>query len=211
MRESLQRDGLNGEKAARSERRSLLPRWASAFLTAVISLAALSSVLLLVQQNRELKRIISAQAAGQGSVRISVGDSITPLTLTSRSREGVSIMDVLPNGGVAAFFTSTCEFCTLTLPVWGELRLDLQAVGIGFIGVSLDSDARTDAYLQVHDIRWPVWNVVTMDEIKALKIDTVPITVLFSAAGEAEAIWFGALDIERGEEVRRRALEDRGG
>jgi peroxiredoxin len=175
-------------------------------MLAVTALVALV-VVALIEQNRQLKDTLAGLAQQQGSSGSSrtsayeAGMQIPDVELRSLDGSEQRSAAILSSKvGVLAIMTTTCQFCQLTLPQWGNIAEELNQRGAAFAAVSLDSLDDTRAYVERNNIDFDV-AVLDAAEYGRLGVTSVPLTLAFSEGGEVLGSWSGALDAIRANEV----------
>jgi peroxiredoxin len=104
---------------------------------------------------------------------------------------------VNPGGGQVLFvFTTTCQFCRATLPVWASLADSLVRLNGGRIQVvalSLDSVDQSRRYASEHRLGYPVATFPTGKLRRLYRAGSVPQTVVLDAWGVVRYAYVGQL------------------
>lgn len=188
-----------------------VPGWFSGVIVGFVAVGLCSIIWALVDQNRELKSALaregtasSANAAFDSAERLAKGDTLGSVQLIAADGKIEDLAEVMgDNGGVLAVLTTTCPYCLETLPVWEELYETLDAQGIPFIGISLHDRPLTDQYVQQHAIPYRVWSLANIADSRELRIRAVPVTVVYSGAGDVASVWNGLLNASQVPAVAR--------
>jgi peroxiredoxin len=78
---------------------------------------------------------------------------------------------------------TTCGFCIRSLPAWQDLAQRVKGLGVQVHGLSLDSLARTRAYLEDHQLTFSTALLLDRRDQALLRADVVPQTLLVDARG----------------------------
>lgn len=156
-------------------------------VTAILFLTA--EVVLLILQNRELKRQLDAKAP----VLLKVGDVVSPLQGISIGGDTVVVRyDETTTCYVLFAFTTTCPYCEKTLPIWKDIAAKIQREDCDILGVSLSSLEATKKYITEKGIEF---TVVTTDTSfwRKYKVSGDPATILVNDKGKVKNVWFGQI------------------
>lgn len=144
----------------------------------------------LVLQNNELERERTSRVSRLGADFVA-GDVIPTVELAQLDGSVTDLADLARSPVVIVFFTTTCPYCKMTLPIWGQLFSRLEPDGIQLVGVSLHPIELTRQYVRQNNIAWPVW-VLSDPTDATLKVRAVPLTIVASQ-GRVVGAWSGAL------------------
>jgi peroxiredoxin len=164
-------------------------------VTAILFLTA--EVVLLMLQNRDLKRQLSAKAPEM----LKGGDEVPSLRAVSMAGD---TMNVTYDDGTKRYlllvFSTTCPHCEKTLPRWKEIVDEMQDDDCDILGVSTSNLEATRKYIVEKGIDF---NVVTTDTSfwRKYKVNGVPATILIKEKGKVENVWFGELSEANREEI----------
>ena len=173
-----------------------VPEWVGTALFLTLAIGVAYVMWALVSQNGELKDEI-ARLRTQSSIlgaSMQPGDQMPPVSLSDLAGRAAALTDLVPDGGVIVFLTTTCPFCKETLPAWNRLAGAYAASDVPFVGISLDDPERTRAYADSMRVAWPHW--IAEEPLAAsaeLKVPLVPLTVLVGRTNAVERVWHGAL------------------
>ena len=169
-----------------------------------IALAVL--VVFLARQNLQLKKQLAEHQAPQSA--LTPGERLGPIQLMDP--DGAS--RPLSFAGddqrtVLLFFTPDCPACRATLPVWHELEsLETSA---RILGVNLEAPGASQGDgLVTFGFPFPVFGIDPERSEGLREISYVPATVILDGDGVVRKLWFGELDDEQQNGLRR---ELRGG
>lgn len=173
------------------------PKSRSSFADHLPSLLALSLGLLLslglwlaVTANRsETTRLASNSRPRERLVYVGMVLPELPVLLDDNA---VPLGSLVPNGGVIAFVTTTCEYCRASLPMFSRLDEETSVLGLPFYAISLHDPERTRAFVSTHKIAWPVLAVVNPGASLDV-IDAIPLTVVVSASGVLAHVEYGLI------------------
>lgn len=161
---------------------------------AVIALAV--EVVVLARQNNELK---NPKDRG-GKEQLAVGDSLSIHDL--KPLQANYILPVNAPNQLLFVFTTTCPFCKENLINWKKLMALANKNKLTIVGISLDSAEKSEAYINEHQIDFPVFVPLDLASFKSQnKLNAVPVTVIRDSTGVAQKIWRGLLKEEQLREV----------
>jgi len=153
---------------------------------------AVGLVITLASQEHDLAD--AAHDMARLATRAHAGMYVPTYEATSLMGAPITLADVEPaRKQLLYFFTTTCPFCSATLPTWKELAKDAKAVGVNVIGVSLDSLHLTQAYRAEHRLSFPI---VLMDDQRYMamyRANQVPLTMLVDETGRVSLARAGEL------------------
>lgn len=147
----------------------------------------------LVEENRELKARIAQLQATPVAGSLVAGAELPEARVMAPGSEAADLREVVGEGGVVAFLTTTCPYCRATLPTWSRLAEQASASGHVFVAVSLDSPEATRAYVEETGIEFPVLVPATTADAAAIDVVTVPYTVVVGPDQTIRDGWLGQL------------------
>lgn len=158
-------------------------------------LALCAVVLLLVQENAELRQDLVAAAP---TLPTGPEPGATFSSLAVKQLDGQAKTLELADGKdrLVFFFTTTCPSCRENQSAWKAIHEQAQG-DVDIVAISFDSVEDTAAYRQEHDLSFRV--LVAEDPATAareLGVPAVPTTVRLGADGTVEASWVGVLSTE---------------
>ena len=178
---------------------STLPSWASSSLVFVGVVCVTAVIWSLVEQNRQLREAIGSRPAVTNGV--APGDFLTAEEVVLVTGSPVHLPDLIGEGGVIAFMTTTCKFCEATIPFWDELADQLAEHSIGFVAVSLHDHEITRRYAEMHGIDWPILSALEPSAFSAMGVRRVPVLIAVEAGGEVAEVWSGQRRVSEVDEV----------
>ncbi len=167
---------------------------ATSFVVAVVVILALNVVgafqlRLLRGIEKEVKMLRSFPAVGQW---------LPTVTTVSTNGDSVVVGETTPDRAqVLIFFTTTCEFCRATLPVWKSISSTIAAQAnnnvdvVWLSGSNMDS---TRAYTIEHGITDQVVKFPNAKWANVFKVRGVPITVVIDRWGRVAHMKAGTFD-----------------
>lgn len=164
---------------------------------AVIGYAAWS----MASQNRALiESLADLRRPGDLQDQIGPGDTLPDVPLVGLDGKEVTMAQLARRARVVAVLTTTCPFCEQSLAAWEEVAEQLDALGMGFAGISLHSAELTQAYAREHEIGWPL---LVIDEAAKphLAVRAVPRTLVLDDDGVVDQVVSGRFDQQDGETV----------
>lgn len=176
--------------------------WFSGIFIALGSIFVLGTLFWLFQQNQMLKNALAKQQLRGQSSLFAVGAVLPSVSLVDLDGEDKELGELLPEGGVIGYFTTTCPFCEQNLPQWNRLQEELAAIDVPVVGVSLHSAERTKAYFENRPVAWPSLAVGTRRAALELGVRAVPLSILVDSDNQVRAIWNGVLSADDIREIR---------
>jgi len=126
-----------------------------------------------------LERIFTTLAVGVGEAFPEL--ALTPVGANTKTAFGVSGRKMLVN-----FWATWCVPCAVEMPELESLFPELEAAGVGLVGISLDTNmAAVPGYLEARQISYPNYTLAESDfgKIFAGASLTVPLTLVLDARG----------------------------
>jgi hypothetical protein len=171
-----------------------IARLAAALL---ILVAVLASNLMLVKENRDLKR----QAIGKGRQYLGAGDLVP--TLRGLGLDGR--IKAVPYGQESKptlmfVFSPACGWCKINLPNWQAI-LDQTSGRYRFVAVSISRE-QTAEYVDRHGLSKA--SVIVEPEprdLLAYKLQLTPQTILVDSSGIVKKNWLGAFGSEERQDI----------
>lgn len=166
-------------------------------------------VLLLVVENRRLRRVLAHESAPAASAspaerpRLRVGDVFGPFTLRAEDGDLWRVeFDAQAAPTLLLVFAEECPACPLVLPDWEEVVPDFLALSARVLGLRLDPPAAgADEEPLVRG--FPVLTLTDASEVPLAELATVPVTVLLDRTGSVLFVRYGGLQPEHKNELLR--------
>jgi len=156
-------------------------------------------VLLLAQQNREMKDLLLPPE------QVKTGDYFGCDDLEP---ENTSLHFDSSQKSVIFVFTTECSFCRENRLAWDLVSTMIISDSISVIGISLDSRQKTEEYIQ-DSVSYPVYIVADPNSFRERnRIRGVPQTIVRTETGIVEMIWTGPLSDEDISEVIGHTFSD---
>ncbi len=117
-------------------------------------------------------------------------------TLTGDSVVVGELADTLARQ-VVLVFTTTCQFCRATIPVWQSVFDSVSRMPPGrlqIVALSLDSTTQTRAYALEHQLRYPIAFFPDWKSPRFFRARTVPQTLILNAFGVVVYSHIGLLE-----------------
>lgn len=108
-------------------------------------------------------------------------------------------------------FTTRCPFCKETLPIWEKITNQAKgARDVALIGICLDEEAPTKAYVEEQKVTFPVFVAAEKESlVQANNLHSVPQTIIRARNGRVEKVWKGRLSQEKYDEVVKTILNSK--
>ncbi len=144
--------------------------------TLVLALCALVaySVWSLAAANRTLRAELADLRATTSVGSLGAGDRLPSVGLRALDGTTADLSELVAEGGVVAFLTTTCPFCEQTLPAWRALAERAANCGALFVALSLDDPETTRRYVEDLGAGLPLW-ALDVEETVPLPVERVPL------------------------------------
>jgi peroxiredoxin len=133
---------------------------------------------------------------------VAAGDRLPPVPLTSLAGEALEFR--LAEGAkpvLLYLFSPTCSICTKTIPAWKEIAKKIESVSVEVLGISMMEPGATAQYADQHQLPWNVYCVAGTDSIRALRVQSVPTTLILEGSGDVALAFQGQLSSEQIDEI----------
>jgi peroxiredoxin len=155
------------------------------YLTLAALAAALSLVIVLAKQKREMQ--LQALEHYNQAVKPHVGFLVPTFRSVALNGDSVTVGAAAPGTKQVLFvFTTTCPFCKSTLPAWREItrRLSTSSAGqVAVLGISADSEAVTREYVETNRISFRVLRFPDHKLLRLYRAGAVPMTAVTDHEG----------------------------
>ncbi len=180
----------NWTEGIRMTDRSLWPPQASTVLAFSATVVAAAVMLVLVDQNRDMRDELAARRTAPAT--ISAGAKVPDIDLVSLAGKRQSLYAAAEDGPVVvAFMTTTCPGCERNIEAWNRLSDEL-ARG-EFRVISLDGPAATAAYREEHELSWEFLRGDNVSWPRDIGVRGVPTTLVLGPRGSVLRAEEGAL------------------
>lgn len=133
---------------------------------------------------------------------LAAGDRLPPIPLTSLDGEALEFR--LADGAkpvLLYLFSPTCSICSKTIPAWKEIAAEAESRSVEVLGISMMEPMPTTQYANQHQLPWNVYCVAGMDSIRALRVQSVPMTLVLEGPGNVAMAFKGQLSSEQVEAI----------
>ena len=133
---------------------------------------------------------------------VAAGDRLPPIPLTSLNGEALEFR--LADGAkpvLLYLFSPTCSICSKTIPAWKEIAAEAESRSVEVLGISMMEPKPTAQYANQHQLPWNVYCVAGMDSIRALRVQSVPMTLVLEGPGNVAMAFKGQLSSEQMEAI----------
>jgi hypothetical protein len=156
----------------------------AANIATVLACAAVAFVL--------IQRSVSSEPAGPGpgAETYRVGESLDDVAQ--------AIVQDTDERTVILFLSSTCQFCTKSMPFYRRLAEARQRLGFHLVALGRQSEIDIREYLAEHDVT--VDKIATVGAVPA-KLTATPTLIVADPSLKAQGVWVGFLQEQREREV----------
>ena len=134
---------------------------------------------------------------------VAAGDRLPPIPLTSL--DGKALEFRLADGAkpvLLYLFSPTCAMCSKTIPAWKEIAAVAESRSVEVVGISMMEPKPTARYVDQHQLPWNVYCVAGTDSIRALRVQSVPTTLVLEGSGTVAIAINGELGPKRIEAIK---------
>lgn len=128
----------------------------------------------------------AASRPGRGRV----GDRVPELALTTMSGDAVSLPSLEGQAVLINLWATWCIPCVAEMPELAAIRERHADQGLAVVGVTVDSSAdraKVESFVEARGIDWDVWLDPEMELYAALRVRTLPVTLVIDRRGQI--IW----------------------
>lgn len=169
----------------------------------VLMIGLLVEVVLLTNENRELKRSLRLNSESPADA-LKPGDKLAPIKVRTMDGQDSEFNYSDSSKKFLIFVLSTnCPHCEKNLVAWNSLSQQLSPDSVTIFGVSLDGLSETQEYIAVKDVRFYTASVADTSFGRKYKVSGIPETILVDGKGFLERVWIGELNANELLEIRR--------
>jgi len=174
------------------------------FVPYVVIVLLIIEVVLLMQQNRELKSAVRAMTSG-AMEPLRPGDSIQTVGFqTMDGRRGELSYTDLGKKYLLFVLSTSCPHCEKNLELWSDLVAFDSNRRCNIVGLSVDELQATLDYAGEKHLPFSLVSVaVDTGFHRKYKISGVPETILVGGNGRVERTWLGELNSEQSNEIKK--------
>jgi peroxiredoxin len=151
-----------------------------------------------VLPEEETPAVESPESPSQRPKAVAAGDRLPPIPLTSLDGEALEFR--LADGAkpvLLYLFSPTCSICSKTIPAWKEIAAKAESRSVEVVGISMMEPNATAQYANQHQLPWNVYCVAGTDAIRALRVQSVPMTLVLEGPGDVALAFKGQLSSEQ--------------
>ena len=163
--------------------------WSIVLIVLVIAMGV--EILLLVQENRELR---SALTARRGPFTILNPEEKVP-SLVGIDQKGEEVRVGYPSAQqtVLFWFSAACPSCEHNVEFWKELYENHGSEGYRFFGATTAGEGKIEEFLEKFQLEFPVLTVSDYSLLDQYKVEVIPQTMLIDERGLVLKVWPGPL------------------
>ena len=175
---------------------------------AVLFLAMAVELVLLIRQNRELKRTVADLQARHASEHDEVdslqeGEVVAPLSLVDLEGQASEVgYDDPARDSLLLIFSPDCPACQENMTGWRKLEQANAEQERGIYMISTAGEERTKQFVEEYDLDRPVL-LAARNDLIGYKVAYIPTTMLIGPGGVVKRVWVGVLSEEDLEELQR--------
>lgn len=177
---------------------------------AILFLAMAVELVLLIRQNRELKKTVAElqarHAAGREDiVTLEEGETVVPLALADLEGSPARVgYDDPGRDSLLLIFSPDCPACEENMARWKELERTNVPEERQLYYISTTGQERTRRFVDEHGLDGPVF-VAAAGALAGYKVAYIPTTILVGPGGVVKRVWVGVLSEEDLDELKRHA------
>ena len=163
--------------------------WSILLIVLVIAMGV--EILLLVQENRQLR---SALTERRGPFTIlNPEEKVPPLVGIDQKGEEVKVEYPSPQLTVLFWFSAACPSCEHNVEFWRELHQEHGSGGFRFFGTTTPGEGKTEEFEKKFRLEFPVLTVSDYSLLDQYKVEVIPQTMLIDQRGVVLKVWPGPL------------------
>jgi len=162
-------------------------------------------LVLLIRQNRSLKRTVAELSAGQHQGQVPTleeGETVLPLSLSDLDGQTARVgYDHPGRDSLLLIFSPDCPACKQNMSGWQEIAKHNVAGERDLYFISTAGQARTQQFVAEYGLEGPVL-VAQADALTGYKVAYIPTTLLIGPGGVVKRVWVGVMSEEELEELQ---------
>jgi peroxiredoxin len=163
--------------------------WSIILIILVIAMGV--EILLLVQENRELR---SALTARRGPFKVlNPEEKVPSLVGIDQKGEEVKVEYPCAEQTILFWFSAACPSCEHNVEFWKELYEEHGFKGFRFFGATSAGEGKTDDFVEKFQLEFPVLTVSDYSLLDQYKVEVIPQTMLINEHGIVLKVWPGPL------------------
>jgi peroxiredoxin len=148
-------------------------------------------ILLLVQENRELR--VALKAPG-GSLKIlNPKERVPPLSGIDQKGEEVKVEYPSSKKTVLFWFSTECPSCEYDLEFWKQIYQKHSLGMLRFFGVTSSDEDKTKEFIKKFQLEFPVLVLSDFSLLEKYRVEVIPQTMLIDTNGMVQKVWPGSL------------------
>jgi peroxiredoxin len=148
-------------------------------------------ILLLVQENRELR--VALKAPG-GSLKIlNPKEKVPPLSGIDQKGEKVKVEYPSSKKTVLFWFSVECPSCEYNLEFWKQIYHKHSSGMLRFFGVTSSEEDKTEEFIKKFQLEFPVLVLSDFSLLEKYRVEVIPQTMLIDTNGVVQKVWPGSL------------------
>jgi len=157
----------------------------------VLVLAMGVEILLLVQENRELR---SALKIPRESFKVlNPKEKVPPLSGIDQKGKEVKVEYPSSKKTVLFWFSTECSSCEYDLEFWKQIYQKHSLGMLRFFGVTTSERDKTEEFVKKFQLEFPVLILSDFSLLEKYRVDVIPQTMLIDTNGVVLKVWPGSL------------------
>jgi len=150
----------------------------------VLVLAMGVEILLLVQENRELRLALKV---------LNPKEKVPPLTGIDQKGNEVKVEYPSSKKTVLFWFSAECPSCEYDLEFWKQIYQKHNSGMLRFFGVTSSEKDKTEEFVKKFQLEFPVLVLSDFSLLEKYRVEVIPQTMLIDTNGVVQKVWPGSL------------------
>jgi peroxiredoxin len=148
-------------------------------------------ILLLVQENRELR--VALKAPERSLKILNPKERVPPLSGIDQKGEEVKVEYPSSKRTVLFWFSAECPSCEYNLEFWKQIYEKYSSGMLRFFGVTSSDEDKTKEFIKKFQLEFPVLVLSDFSLLEKYRVEVIPQTMLIDTSGMVQKVWPGSL------------------
>ena len=157
----------------------------------VLVLAMGIEILLLVQENRELRSVL--RIPREPFKVLNPKEKVPPLSGLDQKGKEVKVEYPSSKKTILFWFSTECPSCEYDLEFWKQIYQKHSSGMLRFFGVTSSDEDKTEEFVKKFQLQFPVLVLSDFSLLEKYRVDVIPQTMLIDTNGVVLKVWPGSL------------------
>ena len=182
-----------------TEKSAFLKTQLWSIILVVLVLAMGVEILLLVQENRELR--LALKVPREPLKVLNPKEKVPPLTGIDLTGKEVKVEYPSSKKTVLLWFSSDCSSCEDNLEFWRQIYQKRNSEMLRFFGVTTSEVDKTEEFVKKFQLEFPVLVLSDFSLLEKYRVEVIPQTMLIDSNGVVQKVWPGTLSENHKKEI----------